>query len=287
MLSAPAIGPLAAAALDLSFLLLLVLTIARELITGRNWRNLPILALIALFALGNGLIHLEATGGAETAGTGLRLAIFVLVTLIALVGGRIVPSFTRNWLNKKGAAVLPAPMDRLDRLAVLAVVGAGVAQVIFPGALMTSTLTLLAALLHAARLARWRTVAILSEPLLWIMHLGYGWIAIGLFLMGLSGFTAAIPESAAFHALTVGGFATMILAVMTRASLGHSGRELRAGPGTVAVFALITLAAVARTVTPFLDGAFMNGIWISGAAWTAGFALFSILYWPVFTRLRG
>jgi uncharacterized protein involved in response to NO len=280
----PIAGPIVTAVIDLSFLTLMAFTIGRELIGGGNWRNLPVLALFVLFATGNWLFHLQQIGLAETADMGIRLAIFVLTVLITLIGGRIIPSFTRNWLKKKGAVALPAVLDGLDKSALAAGALVLVVQVLVPHAVVTAYITLIAALLHGLRLARWKGLSVLAEPLLWVMHLGYGWVVVGLFLLGLAGITDAVPESAALHALTVGGFSTMILAVMTRASLGHSGRGLTAGAGTTAVFILITLAAAARVAAPFMENAEVTGILISGALWTAAFGLFSVLYWPVFTR---
>ena len=278
------IGPVVTAVLDLAFLTFLVFTIAREMIGGGNWRNLPVLVLFVLFAIGNLLFHLQQIGMAETAAMGIRLAIFVLTVLITLIGGRIIPSFTRNWLKKNGAKSLPAVSDGLDKAALASGALVLVVQVIWPDAAITAYVTLIAAVLHGIRLARWRGFSVLAEPLLWVMHLGYGWVVVGLFLLGLAGITDAVPESAALHALTVGGFSTMILAVMTRASLGHSGRGLTAGNGTTAVFILITLAAAARVAAPFLENAVVTGLLIAGALWIAAFGLFSVLYWPVFTR---
>ena len=284
MLSSGFIGPMVTAILDLAFLTLLALTIAREMLGGGNWRNLPVLVLFILFAIGNLLFHLEQIGLAETAEMGIRLAIFVLTVLITLIGGRIIPSFTRNWLKKNGAKSLPAVSDGLDKAALASGALVLVVQVIWPDAAITAYVTLIAAVLHGIRLARWRGFSVLAEPLLWVMHLGYGWVVVGLFLLGLSGITDAVPESAALHALTVGGFSTMILAVMTRASLGHSGRGLAAGTGTTVVFILITIAAAARVAAPFLDDSVLTGLFVAGALWIAAFGLFSVLYWPVFTR---
>ncbi len=284
MLSSAIIGPMATAVLDLAFLTLMAFTIGRELVGGGNWRNLPVLVLFVLFATGNWLFHLEQIGLAETAAMGIRLAIFVLTVLITLIGGRIIPSFTRNWLKKNGAATLPAATDGLDKAALASGALVLVVQVFWPDALASAYITLVAALLHGIRLGRWKGLSVLTEPLLWVMHLGYGWVVAGLLLLGLAGITDAVPESAAMHALTVGGFSTMILAVMTRASLGHSGRGLTAGTGTTAVFILITLAAAARVAAPFMDNDLITGLLIAGALWTAAFGLFTVLYWPVFTR---
>ena len=172
-LTAASIGPMAAAVLDLSFLTTLAVMIARELISGRNWRNLPVLVLISFFALGNWLVHFEISGIAETAELGIRLSTFVLAILVAVIGGRIVPSFTRNWLARNGAEVLPEPMGRFDAFALAALIIFVVAQVLVPDHRLTSYLALLAGGLHGFRLVRWKGWAIFAEPLMWVLHLGY------------------------------------------------------------------------------------------------------------------
>ena len=285
-LGAVSIGPLAAAVLDLSFLTTLAAMIARELISGKNWRNLPVLVLISSFALGNWLVHFETNGIAETAELGIRLSTFVLAILMAVIGGRIVPSFTRNWLVRGGAAVRPEPMGRFDTIALATLIVFVVAQVFVPDRQLTSWLALLAGGIHGFRLVRWKGWAIFAEPLMWVLHLGYAWLAVALILIGLAGLTDFVPATAAIHALTAGAFGTMILAVMTRASLGHTGRELTATPGTTVIFVLITIAAILRVGAPFLDDRSGSAMWISGIAWTAAYGLFSVLYFPVFTRPR-
>ncbi len=290
-LGAASIGPIATAVLDLSFLTTLAVMIARELISGKNWRNLPVLVLISCFALGNWLVHFEIIGFAETAAVGFRLSTFVLAILVAVIGGRIVPSFTRNWLVRNGAEVLPEPMGRFDAIALAVLIIFVVAQIFVPDHRLTSILALLAGGLHGLRLVRWKGWAIFAEPLMWVLHLGYAWLAVALILIGLAGLTDTVPATAAIHALTVGAFGTMILAVMTRASLGHTGRELTATPGTTVIFILITIAAIVRVGAPFLNDQGLNdqslsAIWISGIAWTAAYGLFTVLYFPVFTQPR-
>lgn len=285
-LAAASIGPLATAVLDLSFLTALAALIARELIIGKNWRNLPVLVLISAFTLGNWLVHFESTGIAETAELGIRLSTFVLAILMAVIGGRIVPSFTRNWLARAGTTAVPEPMGRFDTIALVSLIAFVVAQVSAPDHQLTSYLALLTGGLHGFRLVRWKGWAVVAEPLMWVLHLGYAWLAVALILIGLAGLTDFVPATAAIHALTVGAFGTMIPAVMTRASLGHTGRELTATPGTTAIFILITIAAILRVGAPFLNDHVVFAIWISGIAWTAAFGLFSLLYFPVFTQPR-
>ena len=285
-LATTSIGPIASAVLDLSFLTTLAVMIARELISGKNWRNLPVLVLISFFALGNWLVHYELIGIAETAELGIRLSTFVLAILVAMIGGRVVPSFTRNWLVRNGSEVLPEPMGRFDKIALAALIIFVAAQVSAPDHQFTSILALLAGGLHGFRLLRWKGWAIFSEPLIWVLHLGYAWLAIALILLGLAGLTDAVPATAAIHALTVGAFGTMILAMMTRASLGHTGRKLIATPGTTAIFILITISAILRVGAPFLNDQSLSAIWISGIAWTAAYGLFTVLYFPVLTQPR-
>ncbi len=285
-LAAVSLGPIATAVLDLSFLTTLAVMISRELISGKNWRNLPVLLLISLFTFGNWLIHIELNGLADTAEVGIRLSTFVLSILIALIGGRIVPSFTRNWLVRSGINIMPEPMGRFDTVALVVLVVFVIAQVFVPDHQATFVLALLAGGFHGFRLLRWKGWAVLAEPLMWVLHLGYAWLAVALILIGLSGLTDVVSPTAAIHALTVGAFGTMILAVMTRASLGHTGRDLSATPGTTAMFVLVTVASLLRIAAPFVPDASLALIWISGVAWTLAFGLFTILYFPVFTQPR-
>ncbi len=285
------IGPATAAALDLAFPVALCAVVLREILAGGNWRNLPVTAIVAVLAASNGLVHLEALGLAPTADLGLRLGIAAIAILIALVGGRVVPSFTRNWLAKRGEAVLPRPFGRLDRLAVAATVAAGLAWTFAPEALASGALALLAAALGGARLAGWRGQRTLCEPLVWVLHLGYAWLVAGFALLGAAVLGAAmlvpaLPPSAALHALTAGAMGTMTLAIMTRATLGHSGQALTAGPGTAAIYALVGAAALMRVLAPLtaLDAALLFGL--SGLAWIGAFALFVVLYGPLLVGRR-
>jgi uncharacterized protein involved in response to NO len=280
------IGPLTTAVFDLPFLIVLVLAIAREIISGKNWRNLPVVILISVFTLGNFLVHLQILNIIETAELGLRLSMFVLSILVALIGGRIVPSFTRNWLVQINARALPSQMGVFDKIALIALLIFVIAQIANPEHQVTALLALFAGLLHGLRLMRWKGWMTFVEPLIWILHIAYAWLVVALVLIGLSGLSDFVPYTSAIHALTVGAFSTMILAVMTRASLGHTGRVLKATTGTTVVFILITIAAILRVYEPFLNDPGSLAIWISGIAWTAAFALFSILYFPILTQAR-
>jgi uncharacterized protein involved in response to NO len=281
------IGAPAAALVDLSFPVALIAVVAREILAGRNWRNLPMVAALSLLAAGSLLVHLHATGLAYTAELGNRLGVATLSMLIALVGGRIVPSFTRNWLARtRPRGRIPAPESRLDYAALAVTLAALAGWVAAPQGLATPWLALAAGTALAVRLSRWCGWAVLREPLLFVLHAGYAWLAFGLFLLGLNGLTAWVPASAALHALTVGAVGTMTLAVMTRATLGHSGQPLAAGGGTIAIYLLVTLAALLRVAVPMAGTSAVPLTWLAGAAWSASFLLFVLLYRVHLTQIK-
>jgi uncharacterized protein involved in response to NO len=273
------IGAPAAAVADLCFPAVFLAVVAREILAGRNWRNLPMLGALSLLLLGNLFVHLDALDLADTAELGNRIGLVTLLMLISLVGGRIVPSFTRNWLTKARPEVAPPiPAGRFD-LAALVVTGLALLMwTIAPDAVVTPWAALAAGTAVALRLSRWRGLHTVPEPLLVILHVGYGWLALGLLLLGLNGLTDMLPATTALHALTVGAVGTMTLAVMTRASLGHTGRPLAAGPATKAIYALITIAAVLRLLSPLAGDQIELALWLAGAAWSCAFGLFAVVY---------
>jgi uncharacterized protein involved in response to NO len=280
-------GPIIGAAIDLSFLAALLAAITREIVAGRNWRNLPMVAALALLLTANALMQAQAIGLAETATSGVRLGLAVLLIMIALVGGRIIPSFTRNWLAMRGDARLPGAFGAVDRLALAATVLGLAAWVAALPPMIVGPLLIVAGLAAAIRLARWRGTLTFSEPLLFVLHVGHGWLAIGLAMLGTSEVWHALPSSSALHALTVGAIGTMTLAVMTRATLGHTGRELTAGLGTIAIFVLVNGAAIVRIGAGLADGGYLPLLALAGAAWIGAFVLFVLLYGPLLMRPRG
>jgi uncharacterized protein involved in response to NO len=282
----PAAGPWPAALIDGAFLPAFAAVVLREIVAGRNWRNAKVAIPVLLLALCNLAVHAESVGLAEdSARPALRLAIFLVLTLIAIVGGRIVPSFTRNWLARRGTTALPRSHPALDGVAIALVPMLGLAFVVLPESPLTAALAFAAAVAHAARLALWQGHRTAAEPLVWILHVGYGWLPLGFALIGLSLLVEDIDAGAALHALTAGAFGTMTLAVMTRASLGHSGRALAADRGTTLAYLLVIAAALVRVAAP-IAGWPVFGYEASAALWVAGFALFSIRYFPVLVLPR-
>ena len=272
------IGTGVAAALDLSFLALLLGVVLREIVAGRNWRNLPISVVLGGLLAANALTHADAAGIAATGPLGQRLGIGIVILLICLVGGRIIPSFTLNWLKKRGQAQLPARFGALDRVALGLAAAALAIWVSAPESRIGGAALIAAGLANLIRLLRWRGHLTLSEPLVWSLHLGFVWAPIGLLLIGLSAFLPDVPPAAGLHALTAGAMGGMTLAVMTRATLGHTGRSLTANRSTAAIYLLVAAAAGLRVGAAFSAEAYLPLLWTSGLAWSAAFGLFVVHY---------
>jgi uncharacterized protein involved in response to NO len=280
------LGARTAMVVDLSFLVVFAVVVAREIVAGRNWRNLVMVAAIIVLLVGNAAAHAEVVFAWPLDGFGRRLGLAVLLSLITLIGGRVVPSFTRNWLVKSDPMRLPAPFGPLDRATLLATVAALATWAVLPYSPLSGVLLLIAGGLNTIRLSRWRGTAAWKEPLVGVLHIGYAWLALGLLLLGTQTLTAHPLLAGALHALSAGTVGTMVLAIMTRASLGHTGRALAAGMGTVLMYLLVSLGAAARVAAPLTGTAEPVAYAVAGILWTGGFALFLILYGPMLWRAR-
>jgi uncharacterized protein involved in response to NO len=265
--------PLVIMAIDNAFLMAVSLMILIEVIAGRNWRNLRVVIPVLLFLAANILYHFEViTQG--TSDYGRRLGFAVVIFLITLIGGRIIPSFTRNWLAKSSSDRLPIPFNRFDGLCLLTGAGALIIWVIMPDAPYTSWLLGAAAILHAVRLSRWCGYLTLKSPILLILHIAYGFIPLGLAVL------ASGAQTSGLHLLGIGGIGGMTVAVIIRASLGHTGRPLQIGPSLITAFVLIVLAALLRSAIPAIQIAGMQGLEIAALLWTAGFGIILIRVGP-------
>jgi uncharacterized protein involved in response to NO len=286
MLCSAWVGMPVAALLDIGFLLVLAFVAGREVLLARN-SNLPVVGLVVILAVADGLDHAEAMGAGLPTGLGYRLAIGLIVMMIGLIGGRIIPSFTRNWLAKQPLpARLPSQPTLFDKITLVLTAAALIAWTAAPASALSGAALLFAAIAQAVRLSRWQGLRAVREPIVVILHIAYLWIPVGLALLGLSIVTGRFPPSAALHALTAGAMAGMTLAVMTRATRGHTGRDLVAGPVTIAVYGLITLAATIRVAAPFLPVDYTTAIDIAGAAWIGAFAMFLWAYGPMLALSR-
>ena len=277
------VGAGVAAVIDLAFLAALGLVVAREIIAGNNTRNLKVLGVVALLLVGNGLFHLEVIAHLGN-GHGTRLGIAAIVMLIMLIGGRIIPSFTRNWLARRGPGRLPAPFDRFD-IAVMAVSGVALASwVILPDTLPTALLALAACGLNVVRLYRWAAERTAAEPLVLILHVAYAFIPLGFLLLALGILTPdLVARTGALHGWTAGAIGLMTLAVMTRASLGHAGRPLIATRPIQFIYVAAVTAALARIVAAF--GLVREPmLHLSATAWVLAFGAFVVIYAPLLAR---
>ncbi len=282
------LAPWVAAVVDISYLIVLAGLIWREIIAAGNRRNAVVAVLVSLVALADAWWHAAALLGDGAAALAERLVLAVAAGLIMLIGGRIVPSFTRNWLMKQGRrdeAELPASFGAVDRIAIIL---GGVALAVWVAAgegALSAPFMLVAGVALSARLARWKGHATLREPLVWILHVGYFWVAAWFVLMSLAGW-GAWPVTDALHALTAGAILTMTLAVMTRASLGHSGRPLKADGITTVIYLLAIAGGIARTLAQAWPWPLMASWHLSGVLSASALALFAIAYVPVFFQPR-
>ena len=204
------------------------------------------------------------------------------MALIVLIGGRITPSFTHSWLLRAGSPVLPASFGLADKLALLASGAALLAWIAFPEAKLTALLFLAAAGDSQLRLWRWEGVRAWREPLLLVLHAGYAFVPLG-FLLGALAILVpgSLAGTASLHAWTVGAVGLMTLGVMTRATRGHTGREIKASPITTAIYGAMIAAALLRIAAGALPQAYMLLIEAASAAWIAAFALFLFEYAPM------
>jgi uncharacterized protein involved in response to NO len=278
------IGSVPSATIDCAFLLLIMAAAGREIIAGQNWRNLKVLIPVAILALGNIGFYVEAhiLGIADYS---IRIGIAAVLTLIMLIGGRIVPSFTRNWLVRENPGRLPIPFTSFDILSIAASVVSLAIWIAMPDGLVTAGALFVGGLLQLIRLARWAGERTIGERLVLVLHVAYAFIPIGFVLAGLGAVGVILP-SAGLHAWMVGGVGLMTLAVMTRATLGHTGHELVAAAGTQAIYAAVLISVLARVTVAFFPAWTLELLPLATAAWVAAFGGFAFLYGPLLFRPR-
>lgn len=282
--SLPAAG---LAAIDMVFPVLLAVLASREIIGGASRRNYGIAAMTWTLAVLVLVYHLGEAGvipaGDRIAAT---LMVHLLAVLIALVGGRVIPLFTANWLRMQGESRLPVAHPQFGLLAIVLVALAGLSDSFMPQTAVAGVLCVVAGVVNLARLRGWRTSLTLHNPLLWSLHLAYVWIALGYMLLGATALGLPLTRTTALHLLTVGGISGMILSMMTRVSLGHTGRPLAVARPIAVAYLLLALAAVLRSFGPLLPGPYMAMIDSAALLWVIAFSLFVGVYAPILTRPR-
>ncbi len=280
------IGWQAALTVDSSFLVAVAIVIAREIIAGANWRNLKVLTPLLVLATANIIFHLEAhyNGVSDIS---RRLAALAAITLIMLIGGRVIPSFTRNWLVRENPGRLPAAFSRFDGVSIAAGVAALGFWTIWPEQLTTASAMAVAAALNFVRLGRWAGDRTFRDPLVWILHAGYLFVPIGFGLIAAAIFLPELVSPlAGVHALGVGAVGAMTLAMMVRASLGHTGQALQARPSIIFIFTAVLVAAVTRILATMTDSHTGIALNVAAFAWMIAFCGFALVFAPALSRER-
>lgn len=267
---------------DAVFLPAMVAVFAAEIIAGKKWQNLPVVAAVTMVALANLGFHLAVLRGGDPA-LAARAGVSAYVMLIVIIGGRITPSFTRNWLARRGPGPLPIPFGRFDMLV------AGVSAVTLalwiaaPESRAVALTGPVAAVLNLARMLRWRGWRTWSEPLLLALHGGYAMLALGFAAIGLSGL-GLLSTAGALHVFAVGAIGGEMLAVMGRATRGHTGRDLTASRKTCVSYLAIWAAALLRPAAEFGDYDLL--IHLAGGLWMLAFGLYVLEYAPMLIGAR-
>jgi len=279
----------AAALVDVAFLPLLIAALVVPIWQSRNVRNFGIVGILAVLLAGNLLFHLAHFGllPAGFARIGMLLALDLITVLMAIIAGRVIPAFTASAVPEaQPRRALPVEVAALGLLVLVLLVDAVNSAYPVPGPIRAG-LFASAAVAHLFRLFLWRPWYARNNPLLLMLPVAYAWIPIALALRAVSVVSPGVPESIAYHALTTGAMAGLMIAMMTRSSLGHTGRKLAAGPREITAFLLVLAAAVVRVFGPLLAvQAYSTWIVISALLWTAGFGVFLVAYWPILTRPR-
>ncbi len=273
----------AAAAANVAFPLAAAVGIGIPLVRAgnrRNWFFVAVLLFMACAAAGTHLAHL---GVVELpAWFGIRVALDVVLFVIALMAGRVVPMFTNNGVP--GAAATRNPVvEKIALGSLVALLAVDALQA--PTPVVVAVLAV-AAGAHAIRLALWHPWRTLARPIVWVLHAAYAWLAVHLVLRALGAAEVVAPPLAT-HALTIGAIGGMTLGMMTRTARGHTGRPLAADRWEVACYVLVMLAAAIRVIGPLvLPATYAGTVECAALLWSAAFAIYAVRYWPVLTRPR-
>lgn len=288
MLAAGALPPALVAVVDGAFLPAVALVLTRTVRGTGQYRNYGVVVLVVVLAVANVAVHAQALGWSSTsAPRALRCAIDVVAALVVVIGGRITPAFTTSAFVRSGIEARVRAWPALDRLAVASAVLVAAADLVAPRSVASGVVAAVAGLAVTARLAGWQTMRTWRDPLVWSLHAGMAWVAIGYLLVAAGDLGAPILPSAGLHALAAGAMGAMIMAVVTRVSLGHTGRPLVLPAGAAATYVLVHAGAGLRVAAALTTGAVAAPlVLIAGLLWATAFALFAVLYATILVRPR-
>lgn len=276
----------AAAIFDIGYWSLLLMIAANEILRAGNRRNYKLLFVLAAMLLIDAGWHFAELHQPTLQRQFLWAQMYLVVLLVTIIGGRVIPAFTGNWLRRQAAsqktpavpAQMPVAFNRMDLLVILAFVGFALCSVFSAPSIVTLPVGMIAAALHAVRLSRWLGHLTLSDPLVWMLHLSYAWIPVGIALMALASIGWVSP-SAGIHALTTGAIAGMIVSVSSRAALGHTNRALVAHPALTCSIVLLNLTAVLRVGASMLDMQML--VSLSALSWIVAFLCYGYVFVPI------
>ena len=271
------------ALVDLSFLPALAIGIGVPLVRCGEWRNLLFLPVIALLWAANLLVHLEILGFVPNlAHQAVLLGLDLIVLLIVIMGGRVIPFFTERALE--GVAI--KRWTAIEWLAIISAIAFAIGEFFFIDPRVAGVLAGVAAIANGIRLGGWYTHRFWRIPLLWVLHLGYGWIVAG-FLLKAGSAWGVVPPQFTLHAFSVGSIGVLTVGMMARVSLGHTARPLKVGSEMAFAFAAVNLAAVTRGLLPILYPQwFLQLVILSGVLWLVAFAIFVVVYAPILMHPR-
>lgn len=276
------------ALVDLLFLSMLLVYVSVILVRSRNWRNLPMSVLLLLLLLANlqiqwGIVYTDIV----TVNAGKTLSLIILMLMLAFIGGRIIPAFTGNWLARTGVDKAIVKSNKfLDITCILLIVIIIPVELFSVATPFKAFVPIVASFFLLIRLLGWKGWLCRKEPLLWVLHVAYLWLVLAIFFKGLSHLSTAITASVWVHMLGLGAIGTMILGVMTRVALGHTGRQLSLPRWSVASYYLISLAAFCRLLYGLGIHTDSMVLTATGLAWSAAFIVFLFTYWPILTGKR-
>ncbi len=283
LIAIPWFTPLVSAIVDVGFLVAVAGLVWREIAAAKRWDRAPMGVLVSLLACANILFHVLTLSGMAADRTE-RAAIGMVMMLLTLIGGRLIPTFTGELLVGSGRTERPTSFSRYDGLSIALVGFAVVSWIVQPHSMVTGWMFVTAGLANLGRLARWYGWLTSREPLVLILHVGYGWFALSLLILGGSILEIGLPAEDAVHAFTAGAVGAMTLAVMTRASLGHTGRPRHAGPLTVCIYMLVNVGAVLRVFGPTTGLSTNLVMGVAAGSWSGAYLLFAMVYGPFLLR---
>jgi len=274
---------------DMAFVVALAGVVARPLLDPQHRRQLVFVPILLCLFAANLLFHFEGLGlavlGVDWLQRGVMLGLDAIIVVIAVVGGRVTPSFTSSFICHGDPNVKVRQSPVLDRFVMAATWALLVVDLVWPERWLGGLVAFTAAGLHLARLAGWQSLRTLGNPILWVLHLGYVWLVLGLMLKGTADF-GLLDQVDALHALTIGAIGTMTLAIMTRAWLGHTVRTVKGRPVVVVAFGLVGMAALLCLAVLAWPDMVAPLVISSGVAWILAFAAFVAVYAPILTRPR-